>query len=114
MAALYDYSPQQLQKMQQEAAERVRQMQRIARERLERTAAAAPVLSPPGSSPGSPPGAFSSPNPSPPPQNQPPAQTESRPGIDRDRLLILMLIFLLSSDGTCSPGLLAALFWLLG
>ena len=31
MAALYDYSPQQLQKMQQEAAERVRQMQRIAR-----------------------------------------------------------------------------------
>ena len=106
MAALYDYSPQQLQKMQQEAAERVRQMQRIARERLERTAAAAPVLSPPG--------AFSSPNPPPPPQNQPPAQTESRPGIDRDRLFILMLIFLLSSDGTCSPGLLAALFWLLG
>ena len=110
MAALYDYSPQQLQKMQQEAAERVRQMQRIARERLERTAAAAPVLSPPGS----PPGAFSSPKPPPPPQNQPPAQTESRSGIDRDRLFILMLIFLLSSDGTCSPGLLAALFWLLG
>ena len=106
MAALYDYSPQQLQKMQQEAAERVRQMQRIARERLERTAAATPVLSPPG--------AFSSPKPPPPPQNQPPAQTESRPGIDRDRLFILMLIFLLSSDGTCSPGLLAALFWLLG
>ncbi len=113
----YDYTPQQLQRMQQEAAARVREMQRIARARLEQTEVMQntvpsihrenpvedpSVLSPPGTPPSA-------------PNVQPfPSLSIGNLSLDSDKLILLMLIFLLSTQGNCSPSLLAALFWLMG
>lgn len=125
----YDYTPEQLRQMQQEAAERVREMQRRARARLEggqpaqesrnshdnhshSSAGEVPYLSPPV------------------PPSQVPNHSQTQPPVnglsgllgqlglqngsgDSDRSMLMMLLMLLSSQGNCSPGLIAALFWLM-
>ena len=144
-----EYTPEQLQAMQQEAAARVREMQRRARARLEGTAAGAEKQEPPPepphteASPGHTPqhtqpqedAAPSIPTLSPPvpPQSHTASAQQSTSaamqsgyapvfplsgllgmtGGDSDRLTLLLLMLLLSADGQCSPGLMAALFWLM-
>ena len=34
-------------------------------------------------------------------------------GGDSDRAMLMLLLLLLSRQGSCSPGLIAALFWLM-
>lgn len=125
----YDYTPEQLRQMQQEAAERVREMQRRARARLEggqpvretRTAPESRSRSSTGEIPY-----LSPPVPPPPSQSQPQTQppVNGLSGLlgqlglqngsgDSDRTMLMMLLMLLSSQGNCSPGLIAALFWLM-
>ena len=115
--AAYDYTPEQLRQMQREAAERVREMQRRARARLE---GGQPVPRP---QPPERPIPHLSPPVSPPPREKPSAglaeglggllgQMGIRGG-DSDRMLLMLLLMLLSREGSCSPGLIAALFWLM-
>lgn len=131
-----EYTPEQLQAMQQEAVARVREMQRRARARLEgrpepvkpaeHTSEEPPPASPPPIPSLSPP--------------VPPRQTQNIPeqqaipamqsglgapslsplsgllgmlGGDSDRITLLLLMLMLSTDGQCSPSLMAALFWLM-
>ncbi len=132
--AYREYSPEELRQMQLEAAQRVREMQRQARQRLEgsqraySSQSASPAPSEPAASqtrneqPSH--QHTSSPMPNDYRQTFPPAIRRRMPsndlfglsglmGIDGDRLTILLLTLLLSSQGQCSPGLMAALFWLL-
>ena len=131
--AYREYSPEELRQMQLEAAQRVREMQRQARQRLEgsqqvyssRSAPPAPPrmeagireeqavfhqtpVAPNSHSPSSPTAAR---------QQMPAAGNmlglSGLMGMDGDRLTILLLTLLLSSQGQCSPGLMAALFWLM-
>ncbi len=118
--AYREYSPEELRQMQLEAAQRVREMQRQARERLE--GSRRPSVSQqsetisPVSRPVEVPITES-------PRQQPHHTIRDTPsgllglsglmGMDGDRLTILLLMLLLSSQGQCSPGLMAALFWLM-
>ena len=118
--AYREYSPEELRQMQLEAAQRVREMQRQARERLEGSrrpsVSQQPETVPTVSRPVEVPRTES-------PRQQPYHTIRDTPsgllglsglmGMDGDRLTILLLMLLLSSQGQCSPGLMAALFWLM-
>lgn len=101
------YTAAQLMAMQRDAAERVREMQRRARQRMEQSAPASP---PQRSAPAPHPTAA-------PPASEP---TGPFPGLsssflrqlDSDRLLILLLLLVLSGEDV-EPGLKLALLWLL-
>ena len=101
--------------MQEEAAGRVREMQRQARARLEGVQPA-PPQDPPRLSPPVPPKRAASP---PAPPHHPPAGLDGLMGQlgilggDSDRAMLMLLLLLLSRQGSCSPGLIAALFWLM-
>ncbi len=101
--------------MQEEAAGRVREMQRQARARLEGVQPALPQ-DPPRLSPPVPPKRAASP---PAPPHHPPAGLDGLMGQlgilggDSDRAMLMLLLLLLSRQGSCSPGLIAALFWLM-
>lgn len=132
--AYREYSPEELRQMQLEAAQRVREMQRQARERLEgsqqaySSQSASPAPSRPAASytRNEQPTHQHTSSPAPDYYQQPsqPATRHRMPsndlfglsglmGMDGDRLTILLLTLLLSSQGQCSPGLMAALFWLM-
>ena len=118
--AYREYSPEELRQMQLEAAQRVREMQRQARERLEGSrrpsVSQQPETVPTVSRPVEVPLTES-------PRQQPHHTIRDTPsgllglsglmGMDGDRLIILLLMLLLSSQGQCSPGLMAALLWLM-
>lgn len=109
----YNYSPEELRRMQEEAARRVREMQRQARARLE-GGQPAPPQEPPRLSPPVPPKRPPAPPPSPPPAGLDGLMGQlGMLGGDSDRAMLLLLLFLLSRQGSCSPGLIAALFWLM-
>ncbi len=126
-----EYTPEQLQAMQQEAAARVREMQRRARARLEgRPEPSKPAGHPaPESMPVSPPPVPDLSPPVPPQRRYEPqpgssaqaGESSSSPlsgilkmmGGDSDRMTLLLLMLMLSTDGQCSPSLMAALFWLM-
>lgn len=133
----YDYTPEQLRQMQQEAAARVREMQRRARARLEGTSEPVrehrPETGHPAGQPVHTPGDIPRLSPPVPPPHGNHAQAPSgglgnilgqlgMPGGmgellggqgDSDRTMLMMLLMLLSTQGNCSPGLIAALFWLM-
>ena len=129
----YDYTPEQLRQMQQEAAARVREMQRRARARLEGTPERRPKTGQPAGQPVHTPGDIPRLSPPVPPPRGNHAQASSgglgsilgqlgMPGGmgellggqgDSDRTMLMMLLMLLSIQGNCSPGLIAALFWLM-
>ena len=119
--------------MQQEAAARVREMQRRARARLEGTSEPVrehrPETGHPAGQPVHTPGDIP---PVPPPRgNHAQASSGGVGGLlgqlgmpggmgellgaqgDSDRTMLMMLLMLLSTQGNCSPGLIAALFWLM-
>lgn len=127
-----EYTPEQLQAMQQEAVARVREMQRRARARLEgrpefpKQAGHTPQEDRPVSPPPIP--ALSPPVPPHPSQGVPGQSTQGSPeasslsplsgilgmmGGDTDRITLLLLMLMLGTDGQCSPSLMAALFWLM-
>lgn len=93
------YSASEIMAMQQDAAERVREMQRRARQRMEQG--------------GRPPAAPAAPSRPAVPQSGPP-QAGLLQGLlgDSDRLLLLLLILVLSQEET-DPALMMALFWLM-
>lgn len=123
----YDYTPEQLRQMQQEAAARVREMQRRARARLEGTQP--PGHGHPGGQPVQAEGEIPHLSPPVPPRNPNPPDAGGLGNLlgqlgggfgnlaggqgDSDRTMLFMLLMLLSTQGNCSPGLIAALFWLL-
>ena len=128
----YDYTPEQLRQMQQEAAARVREMQRRARARLEGTPEHRTETGQPAGQPVHTPGDIPRLSPPVPPPRGNHAQAPSgglggllgqlgMPGMgellggqgDSDRTMLMTLLMLLSTQGNCSPGLIAALFWLM-
>ena len=131
--AYREYSPEELRQMQLEAAQRVREMQRQARQRLEGSQqtysqSVSPAPSRPAAYVRDEQPVFqhtSSPNRDYHQQSSPSTSRHQMPaggnllglsglmGMDGDRLTILLLTLLLSSQGQCSPGLMAALFWLM-
>ncbi len=130
--AYREYSPEELRQMQLEAAQRVREMQRQARARLEgsQQSFSNQTVSQPAhhNQPDTHQPEY---HPSTPTQPEPSRQQtlhhtnrQGMPstdlfglselmGMDGDRLTLLLLMLLLSSQGQCSPGLMAALFWLM-
>lgn len=131
--AYREYSSDELRQMQLEAAERVREMQRQARQRLEGTqqtysqqmspATSVPVEHTRNEQPVLRQTLSAAAN-----NHQQSSSSTARHqvpaagnllglsglmGMDGDRLTILLLTLLLSSQGQCSPGLMAALFWLM-
>lgn len=119
-----EYSPQQIQQMQQEALERVRQMQQRSQQVLKRPSRPPSFFvespsEPPAPSQPAPP---AEPHPTssyhPQPQTQPAAaQADSLPllpsfSIEKDQLLILGLLWLLYSDHCTDNTLMLALLYL--
>lgn len=118
-----EYSPQQMQQMQQEALERVRQMQQRSQQVLKRPSrppsffVESPSEPPaPSQQPPAEPHPTSSYHPQ--PQTQPAAaQADSLPllpsfSIEKDQLLILGLLWLLYSDHCTDNTLMLALLYL--
>jgi len=103
MAKSSGYSASEIMAMQQDAAERVREMQRRARQRMEQ-----------GTRPPSPPSAPPAPSQHPAAFSQKPPAAGPLQGLlgDSDRLLLLLLILVLSQE-KADPALIMALFWLM-
>ena len=106
MSGKSGYTAAQLMAMQRDAAERVREMQRRARQRMEQTAPASPpqhsvpAPCPAASPPVAERGSF---------QDFPASLLRQ---LDSDRMLILLLLLVLSGEDV-EPGLKLALLWLL-
>lgn len=119
-----EYSPQQMQQMQQEALERVRQMQQRSQQVLKRpphppSFFVEPQPDPPAPSqpaPSDEPHPTSSYHPQPPSQPASAKATDSSPlaflPLERDQLLILGLLWLLYSDHCTDNTLMLALLYL--
>ena len=111
-----EYSPQQMQQMQQEALERVRQMQQRSRQILKRPSHSDPPV-PVQPAPSAEPHPTSSYHPQ--PQTQPLSSADANGGslldflpLERDQLLILGLLWLLYSDHCTDNTLMLALLYL--
>lgn len=120
-----EYSPQQMQQMQQEALERVRQMQQRSQQVLKRPSHPPSFFVEPQSDPPVPvqstPSAEPHPTSSyhPQPQTQPLSSADANGGslldflpLERDQLLILGLLWLLYSDHCTDNTLMLALLYL--
>lgn len=115
MARSNGYSASEIMAMQRDAAERVREMQRRARQRMEQGNPPAPPVAlhtpPPSMQQTSPlPGQF-------PPSNQLPGQPQAVGLLqsllqDSDRILLLILLLVLYQE-KADPALMLALAWLM-
>lgn len=117
-----EYTQEEMHRMQREAVDRVREMQKKARARLENGGSPypnkVPQLSPPVPPSVSAPAAAPKAEAPPTPFGALSLIAGKSPltaliGDDPDRLTILLLMLILSADGRCSPSLMAALFWLM-
>ena len=97
---MQDYSLSQIKNMQSQAAERVREMQRRAKNKVEQHNASLHRQLPPMQNKSAPPLKL-------------PIDIKSLLGGDSDRALLLTLILLLSQDGECDKMLILALVYIM-